>query len=66
MRTYNVTMGEKYYKSITTRMTVTVKDNEHPREKAINFLCELGYRVYKDDITILKIERVRWNKNVKQ
>jgi len=58
MKKYEVTMYEKGYENFTNTLTVMVNDNEHPREKAIDLLFEIGWRVIKDYIRIMKIKRV--------
>lgn len=57
MKKYAVTMCEKGHENLQSELTVKVEDNEHPREKAINLLCEIGWMVFKERVKILKIKR---------
>ncbi len=48
----------KRYSIFISSATVEVEDNEHPRCKAIKWLCGHGWHVRKDDVMILKIQKI--------
>lgn len=58
MKNYAVTMYEKGYENFTSELTVSVEDKEHPSKKAIDLLCEIGWRVLRHNVKILKIIKV--------
>lgn len=59
MKSYNVTIIENNKYSWQNIINVTVADNEHPRKKAIETICEIGWRRDSEAQKIIKITRIK-------
>ena len=58
MRTYDVTVIENNQTSWQTIVRVIVQNNEHPRHKAIEWICNNGYSREYEQQQIFNIKRV--------
>lgn len=58
MKTYDVTIIENSQNNWQNIVRVTVENNEHPRHKAVEFMCNNGYLREYDKQQILNIKRI--------
>nr|DAV25151.1 MAG TPA: hypothetical protein [Caudoviricetes sp.] len=58
MKIYDVTIIENNEKSWQNIVRVIVENNEHPRHKAVKWICDNGYLRKYEKQQILNIKRI--------
>jgi hypothetical protein len=61
MKKYDVIMTVKGRENVPYGFTVKVEDSEHPRHKAVDLLCKVGWLFNRDNIKIIHINRVPYS-----